>query len=485
MHNTIQEPYEAVIGLEIHIQLLTDSKMFSSDKAEYGALPNTNLSPITLACPGSLPQVNKIAFDHAIKLGLACESTITPLNYFARKSYFYPDLPKGFQITQDTTPICCGGFVMIYPKEGEEKKINLTRIHLEEDTGKSLHGIVDDVTLLDYNRAGIPLLELVTAPVIKSGADAYQFVAEIRKLVRYLEISDGNMEEGSLRCDVNISVMAQGSVILGTRVEVKNINSMRSVQLAVEYEIERQIALLEAGQPVLAETRNFQVVSGETIALRAKEIAGEYRYFPEPNIPPVYVSPAWIAEVQKTMPLLPRTFAQKFIAAYGLSYDVAAILTENKAFALFFDEVCIHMNHYGAAANWLLGPIKGYLNQMSLSLSELSVTAKQIAELTELVESGLVGFSIAASQILPVLLQEINASPRLLAERLNVLQERDEDKLQALVLAAVQAYPDKVVEYQNGKKGLLAMFMGEIMKNSQGRANAKRASQLLQEALEG
>jgi len=477
--------YEAIIGLEIHIQLLTHSKMFALDKSEYGALPNTNLSPITLGYPGTLPQINKKAFDHAIKLGLACGSAITPLNTFARKSYFYPDLPKGFQITQDTTPICRGGCVAIHSKEGSAQKVNLIRIHLEEDTGKSLHGWVEDATLLDYNRAGIPLLELVTAPEIKSGVEAYQFLAEIRKLVRYLEISDGNMEEASLRCDANISVMPRGSTIFGTRVEVKNMNSMRSVQLAIEYEIERQIQQLESGKKIMAETRNFQAVSGETVVLRAKEQEGEYRYFPEPNIPPIYVSPGWIADIAQTMPLLPQACLEKFVQVYGLPYDAASILTEGKELALFFDDLCKYTSHYQAAANWLLGPIKGYLNQSSLSLSEFPLTLPQIAELVDMVQTGVVGFSIAASQIFPVLMQEPNASPMLVAEKLNLIQENDAAKLQNLVDEVLNAYPDKVLAYKNGKTGLLAMFMGEIMKKSKGQANSKLASQLLQKALEG
>lgn len=485
MHDTIKEKYQAVIGLEIHIQLLTDSKMFSSDKTAYGALPNTNLSPITLACPGALPRVNKKAFDHAIKMGLACESDITELNFFARKSYFYPDLPKGFQITQDKTPICRGGFVTINSKESGEKKISLIRMHLEEDTGKSLHGIVEDVTLLDYNRAGIPLIELVTAPELETGEDAYLFLSEIRKLVRYLDICDGNMEEASLRCDANISVMAKGSTLFGTRVEVKNINSMRNVQLAIAYEIERQITLLEAGEPVVAETRNFQAASGETFSLRAKETVADYRYFPEPDIPPVLVTKEWIESIKKTMPLLPSELFKKFVSLYGLSDYAAAVLTEGKALALFFDEICQYTKYYTSAANWLLGPVKGYLNEMSITLSGFPLIANHLVLLVELVESGAVSFSVAANQIFPILLQQPEESPMAIAKRLHLIQDSNESNLQSLISEVLAAYPDKVEDYKNGKKGLLGMFMGEIMKNSQGRANSQLANKLLQKALEG
>ncbi|AXI24086.1 B subunit [Cardinium endosymbiont of Sogatella furcifera] len=483
MHELIKEQYQVVIGLEIHIQLLTDSKMFSSDRAEYGALPNTNLSPVTLACPGALPRVNKKAFDYAIKLGLACGSTITDLNFFARKSYFYPDLPKGFQITQDTTPICQGGFVTIYSNEGIAKQIPLIRMHLEEDTGKSLHGMVEDITLLDYNRAGTPLVELVTAPALTTGEEAYQFLAEIRKLVRYLDICDGNMEEASLRCDANISVARKGAQRLGTRVEVKNMNSMRNVQLAIAYEIDRQIDLLEVGDPVIAETRNFQAASGETVSLRAKETASEYRYFPEPDIPPIWVSQEWIEGIRKTMPLLPRAYFKKFTEAYGLSDYTASVLTENKAFAMWFDELCQHTTHYIAAANWLLGPVKGYLNELSLSLEDFPLTTDCFVALITLVESGMVSFSIAASQIFPLLLQQLDTTPMALAKKLDLIQDSDEGKLKELITEVLSAYPDKVAAYKNGKSGLLAMFMGEIMKKSQGKANAPLARRLLEEAL--
>lgn len=483
MHKSIKKKYEVVIGLELHIQLLTDSKMFASDKAEYGALPNTNLSPITLAYPGTLPRVNKKAFDYAIKLGLACQSTITDLNFFARKSYFYPDLPKGFQITQDTTPICQGGYVTIYADEGIEKKIPLTRMHLEEDTGKSLHGIVEDVTLLDYNRAGTPLIELVTEPAITTGEEAYQFLCEIRKLVRYLDICDGNMEEASLRCDANISVAPKGSNQMGTRVEVKNMNSMRNVQLAIAFEIERQIELLEADEPVVAETRHFQAALGETVSLRAKESASEYRYFPEPDIPPIWISQEWINSISKTMPLLPRAYFKKFTEVYGLSHYTASVLTENKPFAVLFDELCSHTTYYTAAANWLLGPVKGYLNELSIPLEALPLGIDRFVALITLVESGIVSFSVAANQIFPLLLKESETTPIELAQKLDLIQDNNSTNLKVLVKEVLAAYPDKVAAYKNGKSGLLAMFMGEIMKRSQGKANGALVSKLLEEAL--
>ena len=483
MHSTLEKHYQPVIGLELHIQLLTHSKMFSADQAGYGALPNTHLSPTTLAYPGTLPKVNKKAFDYAIKLGLACHSDITEWNYFARKSYFYPDLPKGFQITQDTTPICRGGFISICDQNRNKKNIPLIRMHLEEDTGKSLHGIVEDVTLLDYNRAGIPLLELVTAPAIATGEEAYQFLSEVRKLVRYLEICDGNMEEGSLRCDANISIALANSTTCGTRVEVKNMNSIRNVQLAIEHEIERQIARAETGEPIVSETRYFESNTGQTVSIRNKETASEYRYFPEPDILPIVVSPEWIARIQKTMPLLPRDYLQKFTQVYGLSNYAATVLTETKAFAVLFDQICQSTTCYIGAANWLLGPVKAYLNEMSLSLAELPLQASHFVALIELIESDMVSFSVAANQLFPVLLTQIDTPPMELAIQLNLIQDSDETKIKCLVESVLADYPDKVQAYQNGKKGLFAMFMGQIMQKSQTKINPTLVHKLLQTAL--
>ena len=483
-YNTIADKYEAVIGLEIHIQLLTASKMFSSDQVAYGDYPNTNLSPTTLALPGTLPIVNKTAFDYAIKLGLACKAHITHLNYFARKSYFYPDLPKGFQITQDMTPICRGGFVTICLEPGQEKNIPIRRMHLEEDTGKSIHDYTGQVTLLDFNRAGTPLIELVTEPVLKTGQEAYQFLFEIRKLVRYLDICDGNMEEASLRCDVNISLMPKGAKTFGARVEVKNINSMRNVQKAIDYEIARQFERLEAGESVVSETRNFKVELDKTVSLRAKETAEEYRYFPEPDIPPVYVSCQWIDRVKQSMPPLPQAFLKKFVELYGLSIYAAAVLTENKDIALFFDAICQRTKYYEAAANWILGPVKGYLNKMSITVKQCPLMPEHIVALVELVQEGLVGFSVAASQIFPRLLEDMTKSPKELAKQLNLIYDQDQDKLRGWIKEVLGLYPEKVQAYKNGKKGLMAMFMGEIMQKSQGKADARLASQWLKEALE-
>ena len=479
-----KDKYTVVIGLEIHIQLLTKSKIFSAEKVAYGELPNTHVSAISLAHPGTLPKVNKEAISLAIKMGLACQSTITHTNLFARKSYCYPDLPKGYQITQDTTPICRGGHVTIINKEGVEKEIPLTRIHLEEDTGKSLHGMIANTTLLDFNRAGTPLIELVTEPDVKTPEEAYQVLSEVRKLVRYLDICDGNMEEGSLRCDANVSVMPQGSTTFGAKVEVKNMNSMRNVQLAIEHEIDRQIALLEGGKEITRETRNFQASTGETLSMRAKEVSSDYRYFPEPDIPPVIVTKQWIEKVRATMPLLPKVCYEKFTTVYNLSPYTASVLTEQKDIALFFEALCQLTPHYTAAANWVIGPIKSHLNEMGFTVASLTLQPKHLASLIAIVVEDHLSFSIAANQLFPELLKKPDQNPLRLAEKLNLLHDSDETTLQLLVDDVMATYPDKVAAYRGGKKGLLGMLMGEVMKKSNGKAAPKLASKLLKKKID-
>lgn len=476
--------YIPVIGLEVHAQLLLNSKMFSPEAAEYGALPNTLVSTISLAHPGTLPTINKRAIEFAIKLGLACKSKITHINYFARKNYFYPDLPKGYQITQDKTPICQGGHITIPTQQGSERDIQLQRIHIEEDAGKSIHDIAPNETLLDFNRAGVALLEIVTRPDIESPEEAYAFLTELRRLVRYLEICDGNMEEGSLRCDANISVMPAGASVFGQRVEIKNMNSIKNVQLAIEYEIKRQIEVLEKGEKVIAETRGYDATTGKTISQRTKESALDYRYFIEPDLPPLVVTEDWIEQVRKDMPLLPREYRAKFIKEYQISAYAANILTETKELALFFESLCELTPHYIAAANWLMGPVKAYLNELNLPLQEFPLDATTLAEIIALVETGKISFSAASQQLFPALLSKPTKKPLELAIELDILQQTDSRTLEVLVEEVIQAYPDKVMAYKNGKKGILGMLMGEIMQKSQGKAAPALVSNLLKERLE-
>ncbi len=328
--NEVLNKYELVVGIEIHAQLITNSKAYCSDRNEFGQVPNTLISPISLGHPGTLPMFNEKVLEHAVKLGLACKCNITKTMHFDRKNYFYADLPKGYQITQDKTPICRGGKIDIKLKNGVEKSIELTRIHMEEDSGKSIHDLDPFNTLIDLNRAGVPLLEIVTEPVIKSSEEAYQYVTEIRKLLRYLDICDGNMEEGSMRCDVNISIMPKGSKEFGQRVEIKNLNSIRNVQRSIDYETIRHAELLEKNIIIKPETRTFDAPSGSTIAMRTKEAAHDYRYFPEPDLNPINLEDDFIDEMKSKMPSLPNELFKKYTSKLGLSEYDANNLTELK-----------------------------------------------------------------------------------------------------------------------------------------------------------
>jgi len=378
------QEFEAVIGLEIHIQLKTQSKAFCADSALYGESPNTLVSAISLGHPGTLPMHNISAIEYATKLGLALHCNITQLNGYARKNYFYADLPKGYQISQDKTPICTGGFVEI-PSNNGNKKITITRIHMEEDSGKSMHDQDLYDSLIDYNRAGVPLVELVSEPEIRSGEEAYHFVSEIRKLVRYLDICDGNMEEGSMRCDANISIRPVGSQTFGTKVEVKNMNSMTNVKRAIEFEIKRQTEAVLAGEKIVSETRSFNAANGSTISMRSKEEAQDYRYFPEPDLPPFIINQEFLDKVKISLPELPKALFEKFTQQLGLSDYDAQVLTEDRDTAAYFTELYAQCKHAKTAANWILGPIKSWLNEQAKDISLFPLNPTQLSKLIQLV----------------------------------------------------------------------------------------------------
>ena len=348
MMKSIREKYVAVIGLEVHAQLSTKSKIFNGDSSVFGSSPNTNVDVISLAHPGTLPRLNKKVVEFAVKMGLACDCEISRITIFDRKNYFYPDLPKGYQITQDRAPICKGGFVEI-KSAGAPKKIALNRIHMEEDAGKSLHLDNESDSLIDLNRAGTPLIEIVTQPDIRSSEDAGALLTEVRKLVRYLDICDGNMEEGSLRCDANVSVMLVDAKEFGKKVEIKNMNSIKNVQRAIEVEIERQIREIEKGNSIISETRTFDVTTGKSFAMRTKEELNDYRYFPDPDLSPVIISDEWLAAIKATMPALPKELFEKFVSRYALSDYDAQVLTDSKDVAVYFDKVCAFTTNYKAA----------------------------------------------------------------------------------------------------------------------------------------
>ncbi len=481
---TVYDKYEAVIGLEIHAQLHTASKAFSSDPNEYGSLPNHNISAISLGHPGTLPRLNENSVLYAIKLGLACKSNITPYNEFARKNYFYADLPKGYQITQDTTPICTGGHVTI-KIDGQDRNIALTRIHMEEDSGKSVHDQDPFNTLVDLNRAGVPLLELVSEPDMRTSDEAYQFVTEVRKLVRYLEICDGNMEEGSLRCDANISVRLKGNHPFGQKVEVKNMNSIRNVQRAIEFEIKRQIEAIEAGQSIPQETRTFHADTGITTSMRSKEMANDYRYFPEPDLQPVYISQEDINEVKSTLPPLPNELYKKYTQELGLSAYDAGVLTDSKEVALFFEELIGLTNEHKSAANWVMGEVKSFLNDRAIHISNFPLKPSHIAALIELISAGKVSHSIASSQLFPALCASPESNVEELAKKLDLIQDSNEDSLSEFIDSIMRENPSELERYRNGEKKLLGFFMGQLMKVSRGKADPKKSNQLLRQKLEG
>ncbi len=476
--------YEAIIGLECHIQLLTKSKMYSSDSTSFGDLPNTHISEITLGYPGTLPKVNKKVIEFAIRLGLAVQANINTYNGFARKNYFYPDLPKGYQITQDKTPICTGGKITFRLKNGDTKEVRLIRIHMEEDAGKNMHDIDPFHSLVDFNRAGTPLLEMVSEADIRSGEEAYSYLQEIRKLVRYLDICDGNMEEGSLRCDVNISVRKKGETKFGTKVEVKNLNSFRNVQRAIDYETQRQIELIKNNIAIVSETRSFDAVKGITFSLRSKELANDYRYFPEPDLPPVIITNDKIEEVKKQLPPLPNELFEKYTKVYGLSEYDASVLTEDKQMALWFNELCHYSQNYKAAANWLTVIIKAYLNEQAIEITNFVLKPSQIAQIIALIDADKISHSAASQKLFPAFIQSPDKNIEELCRELDIFKNTNTDELLPLIEEALKKYPEKVDEYKKGKKGLLGLFVGEVMKMSKGKADPKLVNQFVKEKLE-
>jgi len=473
--------YEAVIGLEIHAQLATNSKLFCGDATRFGAAPNTHISPITMGHPGTLPKTNKKAVEYAIKMGIACESTIEENNYFARKNYFYPDLPKGYQISQHTTPICVGGKVAIQ-LNGQSSYVQLNRIHLEEDAGKSIHDISPTDTCIDLNRAGTALIEIVTEPCIHSAEEAFQYVTEVRKLVRWLGICDGNMEEGSLRCDANISVRPMGTSTLGTKVEVKNLNSIRNIKKAIEFEIERLTALVEAGETIIQQTRSFDANNDTTFAIRDKEDANDYRYFPDPDLAPFLLTEGYINTIKASIPALPNQLKKEWKNTLGLSdYDIEQI-TENKEEAAFFTNWIQTTTHYKSVVNWILGPIREYLNETGLTYTQLNTSFNQLNELLNLVESNQLSFANATGKVFKGIVGT-NMSALQFAQEQQLLQNNSTDAINQWVEQVLNAHPEKVAAYKNGKKGLMGVLIGEVKKISKGQADPKKTTQILEEKL--
>ncbi|HTD98295.1 MAG TPA: Asp-tRNA(Asn)/Glu-tRNA(Gln) amidotransferase subunit GatB [Mucilaginibacter sp.] len=484
IQGSVSDKYELVVGLEVHAQLSTLSKSFSSDSAAFGAGPNEHVSPVSLGHPGTLPRINKKMVEYAVKMGLACNCTINLNNTFARKNYFYADLPKGYQITQDHSPICLGGHIKVRLSDGTQKDLAIHHIHMEEDAGKSMHDQHHEDSLIDLNRAGVPLIEIVSEPDMRSSEEAGQYLTEIRKLLRYLDVCDGNMEEGSMRCDANISVRIKGNTVYGNRCEVKNLNSIRNVQRAIDHEFERQVNIIEGGGHIDQNTLNFNAETGETSVLRSKEMANDYRYFPEPDLQPLFLDNEYVNRIHQSLPALPNELYDKYIGQLGLSDYDASVITADRELALYFEELIKHTENYKAAANWLMGSVKSYLNENGIDITAFPIKPVNLAAMIALVDAGKINNSVAAQKLFPALLNEPAKSPDLLAKELNLLISADADDVHQFINEAIAKFPDKVIEYKKGKKGVLGLFMGEIMKRSKGRIDPQKTNQLLIKELE-
>lgn len=473
--------FELVSGLEIHVQLNTQSKIFSSDSAAFGAKPNEHISAVSLALPGALPKLNKEVVAKAIRIGLALNCKINQHNFFDRKNYFYADLPKGYQITQDNSPICKDGFLDIILPNGEEKRIGINRIHLEEDAGKSLHDQDAKYSYVDLNRAGVPLIEIVTEPDIRSAEEASALLTEIRQLVRHLNVSDGNMEEGSLRCDANISIREKGTTAFGTRCEVKNLNSIRNVRRAMEFEFSRQVEVVGLGEKIIQSTLNFDADKGTTSPMRTKEEANDYRYFPDPDLQPIFISEEWLNEIKSAMPALPKEIAKQLIVDYSINKTEANLLAEDTDLYNYFSKAKLEVSNHKSLVNWLLGSVRALLNEQNISIAEFKVSPNQLAAIINLVDEK----KISQQNALQVLLPAITADKNVLdtATQLNLLIEEDSDEIFSYIDEVLTKYHQQVQAYKTGKKGVLGLFVGEVMKLAKGKADAKKISDLIIEKL--
>ena len=482
--------YETVIGLEAHVQLGTFSKAFCSDSAKFGGEPNTQTSVVSLAHPGTLPRMNKKQIEYAVRLGMALGCRINERNAFDRKNYFYADLPKGYQITQDKHPICIGGSLNVRITEAV-KTIRLHHIHMEEDAGKSIHDQNPTATLIDLNRSGTPLLEIVTEPDLRSGEEVDAFMSAMRHLVRWLDVSDGNMEEGSLRCDVNISIRPVGQTEFGTRCEVKNVNSMRFARKAIEFETKRQIGLVESGGKVEQNTLNFDPATGITTPLRSKENAHDYRYFPDPDLPPIILTPAFLEKIRTEMPQLPDAARAELMSIFGLPEYDTLLLTEERAIYTYFKNFVGQMRtpQYKAVANLIINKILPSANELKIELTDFPLSINELGDFLALIESGKISNSTAYQTLFPELLKEKTTgnapvSVAFLAEKLNLFQNSDTDFLAQIIAEVMAENAPKVAEYRKGKRGLLGFFVGEVMKRSKGKADPKATNTLVVKALE-
>ena len=473
--------WEAVIGLEIHVQLSTKSKLFSGASTNFGALPNTQACNIDLALPGVLPVLNEEVLRMAIKLGKALNANINSPTSFARKNYFYPDSPKGYQISQMDKPIVETGYLDI-EIEGVKKRIGVTRAHLEEDAGKSLHDDFEGQSGIDLNRAGTPLLEIVSEPEINTPQEAVAYLKSIHSIIRYLDISDGNMAEGSMRCDANVSVRRKGDKELGTRTETKNVNSFRFVEKAIQYEIERQIHELESGNPITQETRLYDSQQNTTRPMRSKEFANDYRYFPEPDLLPIKLEKDFIDEVISTMPEMPEQKRERFISEYNLSNYDADLLALDKDLANFFEEVSKVSGSPKLSANWIMGDLSAQLNNENLNIQDSKISSKKLGELIIRINDGTISGKIAKDVFEKIWISGGEVDETIQKEGLEQLTNFDE--IESMIDKVIQSNPEQHSQYKAGKDRLFGFFVGQVMKASEGKANPKQVNDILKEKLE-
>ena len=478
--------YITVIGLEVHAELKTKTKAFCSCSTEFGAEPNTHVCPVCLGMPGALPVLNKRVVEFAIRAGLALNCDIQKFNKMDRKNYFYPDLAKNYQISQWDEPICLGGHIDIRVN-GEKKRIGITRIHMEEDAGKLVHSgltiSTSDSSAVDYNRAGVPLIEIVSEPDMRSAAEARAYMEQLKAILEYTDVCDCKMQEGSLRCDANISVMPEGATEFGTRAEIKNLNSFRALERAIEYEVERQIEIVEDGGHVVQETRTWDDANGVTLSMRSKEEAHDYRYFPEPDLVPINLDQAWIDEIKATLPELPSARKERLLAE-DVPEDNADIIVASKKVADYFDEGTKATKNLKALSNWLIGDVAGYLNAEGIEIddSEFRITPDHLGELVNLIDKGVLSSKLA-KQVFAEMLKE-NEAPEALVKKLGLEQVSDAGELGKLVDEVIAANPQSIADFKAGKKKALGFLVGQIMKATHGKANPGMVNKMLMEKLQ-
>jgi len=476
----MRSKYEAIIGLEVHAQMSTQSKAFCGCSTKFGNAPNTNVCPVCLGHPGVLPVLNKKVVEFTALMGLATNCKINERSIFARKNYFYPDLPKGYQISQYDEPICEHGFVTIQLKDKPSKQIMIKRIHMEEDAGKSLHDKGND-TYIDLNRCGVPLIEIVSEPDLNSGTEASLYLSKIHQLVQYLEICDGNMEEGSLRCDANISIRLKDAKELGTKTEVKNMNSFKNVEKAISYEIERQIDLAEDGEKIVQQTLLWNAELNEAIPMRSKEEAHDYRYFPEPDLFPVVVNSEWKKEILELLPELPDKRKERFIRDYKIPNYDAEILTQSKYLANYYESVVKVTDDYKSASNWVMVDVLKVINDKKIDIKDFPVAPESLGSLINLINNGTISGKIA-KDIFPVMCEEKKHPLEIVTEK-NLFQIKDESELEKIVEEVVAKNALELQQYFDGKEKVFGFFIGQVMKMTQGKANPKSVNEILKKKL--